>query len=344
MSSSDSSIVSEIVAASDTASTLHTIYMVIASLLVYDAILCMDMEVRCVWRAPKASRKLSRLLYMYNRYMSILWNLLYLGLIGTVSDTVHILFAPDPVPPSSCDALNRLGTILNYLALLGPAAFTTLRVYALSGTNKILTGIVLLLSMGPFVVNVSTWYQHCGSNRHLAADPYCPPDIDTSLATVLSGTDPLGKRTLVAMNIADIVLKTSEVLITADIVKASYVADLIDPISSILNSRFLLALYETNAYLERGGSSASSFSTLDFGEADPRATGSPELPAFLNSLAGPIHSFTDHSFTDHDPELFDPESTTVQQEREGELVMESQSEVAQARAETIEVGEGSERV
>lgn len=105
-----------------------------------------------------------------------------------------------------------------------------------------------------------------------------------------------------------------------------------------MNSRFLLALYETNARLERGGSSASSFSTLDFGEADPRAAGSPELPEILQSLGGPIHSFHDH-----DPELFDPEPATVQQEREREVNAESGSEVG-AQAELIEVVEGSERV
>lgn len=102
----------------------------------------MDMEVRYVWRSPRASRKLSRLLYIYNRYMSILWNLLNLELIGTISDTVsatcgrcltdalsigrilsrgkdlylhvHILRAPDAVPPSSCTALYWLGAVLDY--------------------------------------------------------------------------------------------------------------------------------------------------------------------------------------------------------------------------------------
>lgn len=110
-----------------------------------------------------------------------------------------------------------------------------------------------------------------------------------------------------------------------------------------MNSRFLLALYETNTHLERGGSSASSFSTLNFGEANSlRAAMSPELPEFLNSLAGPIHSLPDH-----DPEMFDPEPTMVQQEREGEVHAQSksQSEVgAQGQVESVEVGEGSERV
>lgn len=171
----------------------------------YDAILCINMEVRYVWRSPKASRTLSRLLYIYNRYMSILWNLPVLGGIGAISNTVsatgkiclndalrnkhapsrgkhsyfhvHILCDPDAFPLSSCTALDWSASVLDSLNMLGPAceweytehesagrtstyiictnqAFTTLRVYALSGANKMLTGVVLLLSMGPFLVNV----------------------------------------------------------------------------------------------------------------------------------------------------------------------------------------------
>lgn len=71
----------------------------------------------------------------------------------------------------------------------------------------------------------------------------------------------------------------------------------------MLNSRFLLALHETNAHLAQGGTSVSSMS-LDFGVAD-RAVGSTELPEFLTELAGPIHPAPEY-----DPELFDagPES------------------------------------
>lgn len=82
-----------------------------------------------------------------------------------------------------------------------------------------------------------------------------------------------------------------------------------------MNCRFLLALYETNAYLERGGTSTSYFSTLGFCEADPRGARSPELPEFLNSLAGPIHSVPDH-----DLELFESELTKAQPAREAEVL------------------------
>lgn len=60
----------------------------------------------------------------------------------------------------------------------------------------------------------------------------------------------------------------------------------------------LLALYETKARLERGGTSASSFS-IDLGAADLG------LPAFLTPFAGPIHTVP----VNDDPDLFDAEST-----------------------------------
>lgn len=71
-------------------------------------------------------------------------------------------------------------------------------------------------------------------------------------------------------------------------------------------SRFLLALYETNANIERGGvtSVASSFTTLDFGEAG-RAAASTNVPGFFSSLAGSIRSISDS-----DQEPYDSERTS----------------------------------
>lgn len=60
----------------------------------------------------------------------------------------------------------------------------------------------------------------------------------------------------------------------------------------------LLALYETKGRLERGGTSASSFS-IDLGAADPG------LPAFLTPFAGPIHSVP----VNDDLDLFYADST-----------------------------------
>lgn len=84
-------------------------------------------------------------------------------------------------------------------------------------------------------------------------------------------------------------------------------------ISSILNSRFLLALHETNAHLERGGTTASSTSALDFGRANEEAMSS-ELPESISALAGTIHSIPDDDFNMVDSK------PTLQPEIEGEVV------------------------
>lgn len=62
-----------------------------AALLLYDTVLCIEKEVNYVWGSPKTSRRVSRILYMYNRYMSVIWNILTLALISTFSDSVSAL-------------------------------------------------------------------------------------------------------------------------------------------------------------------------------------------------------------------------------------------------------------
>ncbi len=67
---------------------------------------------------------------------------------------------------------------------------------------------------------------------------------------------------------------------------------LLPSISSILNSRFLLNLHETNARLEGAEATMTSYSLHIDSTGDPR-TGSLELPPFLSCIGGPIHSFPD---------------------------------------------------
>ncbi|KAL1938453.1 hypothetical protein VTO73DRAFT_11693 [Trametes versicolor] len=190
MSSSLSAIIAELVASYQSARTFNSITVAVATLLAYDLLLCIGKEVQYAWRSPEAARSVPRVLYIFNRYMPVLWSILNLRLMGTLSDTrqAHAFAAvmpalnSDTVPLRSCTALQRLISVLNVLAMLGPASFTTMRVYALSGRNKILTSLVLLLSMGPFVVNVSTLYQDVPVNLP-------PPDSGCtfSLATTQTG-------------------------------------------------------------------------------------------------------------------------------------------------------------
>lgn len=96
-------------------------------------------------------------------------------------------------------------------------------------------------------------------------------------------------------------------------------------ISSILNSRFLLALHEANAHLERGGTTASSTSALDFGRANPEAMSS-ELPEFISAIARTIHSIP---FDDFDMVNSKP---TLQPEIEVEVVALEEGSTGEAGA------------
>lgn len=65
-------------------------------------------------------------------------------------------------------------------------------------------------------------------------------------------------------------------------------------ISSVLNSRFLLALHETNARLEGAADASISSLSLNTGSGEaPSARASPELPPVLGPIGGAIHSFHD---------------------------------------------------
>ncbi|EIW57031.1 uncharacterized protein TRAVEDRAFT_49843 [Trametes versicolor FP-101664 SS1] len=116
-----------------------------------------------------------------------------------------------------------------------------------------------------------------------------------------------------------------------------YILPFIDPVSSILNCRFLLALYGTTAQLERGGTSASSFS-LDLGDAN--LSGTPDLPEFLTSFAGPIHSTPDD-----DQELFDQERTLPREhDLEVDVGVLNSEPWMEAEPEALGLARGSEGV
>lgn len=61
------------------------------ALLLYDVLLTSGQEYQYIWREPKAW--VSRVLYMWNRYMSFLYNILQLGTIHRISDTVSVNYS-----------------------------------------------------------------------------------------------------------------------------------------------------------------------------------------------------------------------------------------------------------
>lgn len=78
-------------------------------------------------------------------------------------------------------------------------------------------------------------------------------------------------------------------------------------ISSILSSRFLLALHETKAQLEGAADTTISSFCLDTGSGNnPSALASPELPPFLGPIGGVIRSFHDDDDEDMESLEFAP--------------------------------------
>ncbi|KAI0363944.1 hypothetical protein BV20DRAFT_1006572 [Pilatotrama ljubarskyi] len=284
-----------------------------AAMLLYDTLLCFTGEVKLVWTRTTS---LASALYIINRYIPLIGNLLGTAMINPISNTVS--HQPRALPPAIAEHSRNVDE-----------SFATMRMYALSGRSRLLCGTTLVLSFVPFFVNLSSilhlklvnhgppvncapYYSQATSTYHmlilvnrtstivadslviavtlhqtyrsirLAQDAPKRPSLHRVL--LQSGCIYLGA--LVSLNLLQIVLSVVGGVININ-TNASYVTAFIDPISSVLNSRFLLNLRETNEKLTAGGSSISQGS-LWF--AVPNlALSSTELPPFASSLAGPVH-------------------------------------------------------
>ncbi|EIW53843.1 uncharacterized protein TRAVEDRAFT_51584 [Trametes versicolor FP-101664 SS1] len=333
MSLPSSAAAAQVVATYQGATTDISCAVAVTALLLYDIFLTSGQEFRYIWRKPK--NWISRTLYACNRYMFLLNLLLNLGTIPSISDIRYMFILTD---------------VLELLNLVGSAMFTTLRIYALSRKNRILSGIALVLSMAPFVINVSTRYQQLLSNlpaplncvkintasRNLEIGNTCimltrlydrltiasrgslilaeslaiavtwhqthaaiqPRTLAGSLKRpsfeqVMWENGAVYFLTLVSINTVDMAFFILSIAISFS-GNSSYVLYFVDPISSILNSRFLLALHETNARLEGAADASISSLSLNTGSGDaPSARASPELPPFLGPIGGAIRSFHD---------------------------------------------------
>ncbi|KAI9060780.1 hypothetical protein FKP32DRAFT_1595102 [Trametes sanguinea] len=73
--------------------------------------------------------------------------------------------------------------------LIGPAVFSCLRVYALTGRNMVLSGLTLFFGLMPFVLNMATIYAGHVVNELMpvgCTDEYTLPDTVTIALTFLS--------------------------------------------------------------------------------------------------------------------------------------------------------------
>ncbi|TFK81440.1 hypothetical protein K466DRAFT_667118 [Polyporus arcularius HHB13444] len=164
---------SDFVGTYEAAFTANFCGVAVVTVLVFDWIISLGSEVNLVWRAPKTS---ASLLYIFNRYCIMLAWFVGIVTIQPVSDLRWI--------GSYCRGLYWSEVALENLAMLGPALFSSLRVYALSGQHRVLTGLTLCLALMPFFVNVSTNYQSHPVN--LDAPYNCYLDSTTSPTMALA--------------------------------------------------------------------------------------------------------------------------------------------------------------
>ncbi|TFK81928.1 hypothetical protein K466DRAFT_590923 [Polyporus arcularius HHB13444] len=250
----------------------------VVTVLVFDWIISSASEVNLVWRAPKTS---ASLLYISNRYCIML---------------------------AYCRGLYWSEVALENLSMLGPALFSSLRVYALSGQHRVLTGLTLGLALMPFFVNVSTDYQSHPVNLDPPYNCYLDSTTSPTMALALTflshSSSTLADRIAIAVTwwttyrsgrlAADtlhgptfhqIVLYNGSIyFFKLPAGSESYMINFIGPIASMLVCRFLLSLQEAKRNTRPASDATPSFIASDF-------AGSPSpLPSFVAPLGGLVHA------------------------------------------------------
>ncbi|KAI9066097.1 hypothetical protein FKP32DRAFT_1589980 [Trametes sanguinea] len=288
------------------ASTNSTV-LAVCTLMVYDWVICLDKEIATIWSKPRTG---ASVLYLFNRYSLLVSYVLNISTIGRMST-------------QSCVGVLWTSIVLEFSFLLSPAVFSSLRVYALTGQNKALSGLTLALGMMPFIVNVGTAYQTQITNTALlgCSNVYNAPDTIVFLMILLSRIpiiicdivvviitwtktfwshgfvkEDVSRPTLHLVMLENgsiyfiilLCLNTMQIILNipslvALLPQESYFSEFIDPITSVLTSHFILNLRHVHEQ-------QSSYSIPSCVFLENHTT---EEETFLNPLTGPVHSFDD---------------------------------------------------
>ncbi|KAI0351136.1 hypothetical protein OH77DRAFT_1524361 [Trametes cingulata] len=188
----------------------------------------------------------------------------------------------------SCTAVLWTQNVIQILSLLGPAVFAALRIYALGGRSKILCAVTFVLSLVPFLQKAADAYHYPAVNEPppigcTYGDSYSVQLQIVTLKTLQATQDseqPSLHRVLLqngsvyfcvllSLNIISITLDMLQLTFPNSVGEGSYVAQYIDPIITVLTSRFLLDLRAADEKLSSGGAGSSvSAGSLEFAGAD----------------------------------------------------------------------------
>ncbi|RPD73086.1 hypothetical protein L226DRAFT_536590 [Lentinus tigrinus ALCF2SS1-7] len=112
-----------------------------AVLVVYDCVITFGQEVDLFWKRRLTG---ASVLFILTRYLALLT--IFMGMLEYV-----------PTTDSSCTMVVKAQAAFEYMQYLPWAVFSGLRVFALSDQNWLLSGLVMLLSLVPFGINVGQY-------------------------------------------------------------------------------------------------------------------------------------------------------------------------------------------
>ncbi|KAI0349900.1 hypothetical protein OH77DRAFT_1431555 [Trametes cingulata] len=348
MSSSDKTQATAVIQLYQAALASEYIGVATTALLLYDVLLSFDAEARLIWRNFKS---FASLLYLLNRYLPFFALLLSLATINPVSDNV-------------CTTVGKQVFYSEIDADLPGPVFTALRMYALSGRNKYLSAVTLILSLAPALEALSKVYKYTPANEsppanctftgsYMALAARLPVILADCLVISITWRESFKNLTvlralrdseqpslyriflqngmllsfhigctgiaLLSLNILDITLSLLQIILPDSMGGGgSYVTQVIDPINSILTSRFLLDLRSVQEKLNAGGGSSGSASlgTLQFAGADIQ---SGQLQPFMSLPEDPPADHNDCIDDGPENESVVPETGTVVEGEAGEV-------------------------
>ncbi|KAI0325606.1 hypothetical protein GY45DRAFT_1260568 [Cubamyces sp. BRFM 1775] len=239
-----------------------------AALIFHEYFITFDSEVRLIWRRRITG---ASVLFFLNRYIMIFDNVITLASYPARTDLVRLLAIL-----ALCDILGWMDVVLNLLPYFIWNAFSTMRVYAISGRDWRIASVVCLLMIGPIASNVYNIPFETPDNM---PPPYnCQFDNAITLQThniipLIAGdaivlivtwwkTYRLKKaadEARVKMSIVDMLLRDGTMyfgtmlvlnvlhIMVNYVVKVSFLGDAVDVLTSILVSRFIMNLRNIDA-------------------------------------------------------------------------------------------------